>query len=91
MIATSCGEGPPGWGATTHEAPTTVLGRSVDQTRTQTRELACDPEVSEESCGRGFSRRVTKSNLFSIVPTLAAWVMEGMRGRRQGTPRKQLQ
>lgn len=26
----------------------------------RTKELACDPEADEESCGRGFSRKATK-------------------------------
>lgn len=44
----------------------------------RTRKLVCDPEADEESCGRGFSRRATKSNLFSIVLTVAASVLGRM-------------
>lgn len=32
----------------------------------RTRELVCDPEADEESCGRGFSRRAT-SQIYSLL------------------------
>lgn len=54
---------PPGvWAGSTGEALRTVLIEYGVLSRMGTRGLARDPEADAEPCGRGVSRRVTKSN-----------------------------